>query len=218
MSIQRIPGGGQVSNNNNVTALENEVNLGIQQGLLGAGTRSAINAAFGLRLKPGPRQSLPEHRVLMQTVRRSGIDDNDARIVGRFLDHLERQGLAWSVVSTNPAVLQAVVNGAITHQGLRSETRPALNRSFNLTLRGPTGLVRLAPFLPEHSAVGSHGDRCNQSIRPERRHADRAEPSLQPQFARPSLRRRLIGRLEGPRSDPRPCLSAGKPKKPDTLA
>ena len=41
MAIQRIPGGGQVSNNNNVTALENEVNLGIQQGLLGAGTRSA---------------------------------------------------------------------------------------------------------------------------------------------------------------------------------
>jgi len=89
----------------------------------------------------------------MQTVRRSGVGANDARIVGRFLDHLGRQGLAWSVVSTNPAVLQAVVNGAITHQGLRSETRPALNRSFNLTLRGPTGLVRLAPFLPEHQSL-----------------------------------------------------------------
>jgi len=139
-----------------IAALENVVNSGIRQGLLGSGTRSAIRTAFGLSVRPEPRQiqtpALREHRDLLQSVGQSGVD-SDEKFVKRFLLHLESQGLAWSVISSIPSVLEAEVNGAITRGALHAGTRAALNRSCGQTLRGPTGYMRLAPFVPEHQSL-----------------------------------------------------------------
>ncbi|MEO4017930.1 hypothetical protein, partial [Pseudomonas rossensis] len=127
-------------------ALEAAVNTAITQHGLEPGTRAAINHAFNVfLLAPSGRVRLipawPEHQAVMAQLPTPLLRDQRNRI-SRFLCHLEQQGLHWSTLApaaseVRPAALEAAVNTAITQHGLHPGTRAAINRAFNVVLRGP---------------------------------------------------------------------------------
>ncbi|MEO4017944.1 hypothetical protein, partial [Pseudomonas rossensis] len=127
-------------------ALEAAVNTAITQHGLQTGTRAAINHAFNVVLQ-GPSGVVrlipvwPEHQAVMAQLPTT-LPRQYRSTISRFLCHLEQQGLHWSTLApaageVRPAALEAAVNTAITQHGLHPGTRAAINRAFNVVLRGP---------------------------------------------------------------------------------
>ncbi|WLG43183.1 hypothetical protein [Pseudomonas sp. FP1740] len=143
-------------------ALEAAVNTAIKDHRLHTSTRAALNHGFNLVLvAPSGQVRLapvqPEHQTVMAQLPKI-LDRSYRSKISRFLCHLEQQGQRWSALAPaagdrRPAVLEVAVNTAIKDHGLDSNTRAALNLSFNLLLQGPSGQVRLAPVLLEHQTV-----------------------------------------------------------------
>jgi predicted phosphoadenosine phosphosulfate sulfurtransferase len=141
-------------------ALERAVNEGRQHGLP-AGTRAAINQAFGFRLQSDIKRvqlapDLQEHKDLLKDLPEE-LDHAYRSSVKRFLLHLEEQGQSWSQLvpagsgpGARPAALEKTVNEGIRHHGLPTSTRAAINQAFGFKLQGDIREVRLAPGLQEH--------------------------------------------------------------------
>jgi hypothetical protein len=109
--------------------------------------------AGGARVAP----TLPEHVSLMDQLPQDLRQESRSRIK-KFLCHLEQQGGSWSqLVPANsgvrPAGLEQAVNASIRDHGLSSSTRGALNQAFGFVMKAESGLVRLVPTLPEHTAL-----------------------------------------------------------------
>jgi type II secretory pathway component PulM len=142
-------------------ALEQAVNEGIRQHGLPAGTRAAINQAFGFRLQGDMNRvrlapEFQEHKDLLKDVPEE-LDQVYRYSVNRFLMHLEEQGQSWSQLvpagsgpGARPAALEQAVNEGIRHHGLQSKTRAAINQAFGFTLQGDSKMARLAPVLQKH--------------------------------------------------------------------
>jgi hypothetical protein len=132
--------------------LEVLVNAAIHQGRLQPNTRPALNKAFGLNLQGNirlaPEQSM--HQELLQTMpARLPLNLLSAyrSRISRFLIHLESLGTNWAAArgpdvpeNRRPAVLEDLVNTAISEYGLNPGTRAALNRAYGLNLLGPSML------------------------------------------------------------------------------
>jgi hypothetical protein len=128
-------------------ALEAVVNTAIQENRLHTGARAALNQGFNLLLQ-GPSGQvrltpvLPEHQTMMAQLP-SPLNSRYRSAISRFLCHLEQQGQRWSALApaageVRPAALEATVNTAMQHHGLDPGTRAAINRGFQLKLKGPS--------------------------------------------------------------------------------
>jgi type II secretory pathway component PulM len=141
-------------------ALEQAVNEGMRQHGLPINTRTALNQAFGFKLRGDIKGAwslvspdLQEHKDLLKDL----LEEQDPAYrssIKWFLVHLEEQGQSWSQLvhagtgaDARPAALEQAVNEAIRHHGLPSNTRAALNQAFGFKLQGD---IQKAPDLQEH--------------------------------------------------------------------
>ncbi|WP_217478188.1 hypothetical protein, partial [Paraburkholderia humisilvae] len=142
-------------------ALEQAVNEGIRHHGLQTRTRTALNQAFGFKLRGDIKGAwalyspdLQEHKDLLKDLP-EGLDAVYRSNVKWFLVHLEEQGQSWSQLvpagsgeGARPAALEQAVTEGIRHRGLQPNTRAAINQAFGFKLQGEK--VRLAPDLQEH--------------------------------------------------------------------
>ncbi|WP_429496237.1 Ulp1 family isopeptidase [Paraburkholderia youngii] len=144
-------------------ALEQVVNAGIRDHGLHASTRAALNQACGFCLQgeSGIVQLAPEqpaHTAVLGKLP-PGLSTPYRSHINRFLCHLEQQRRTWSdlvptgTTDPRPAALEQVVNAGIRDHGLHASTRAALNEAFGFRLQGESGIVKLAPEQPAHTAV-----------------------------------------------------------------
>jgi hypothetical protein len=108
--------------------------------------------------RPSTAPVLPEHTALMGALPQ-GLSPSYRLHISRFLCHLERQDRAWSQLvptgntDVRPAALEQALNAGIREHGLQASTRAALNQAFGFVLQGESGVVRLAPVMPGHTAL-----------------------------------------------------------------
>ncbi|MFC7633793.1 hypothetical protein [Paraburkholderia humisilvae] len=139
-------------------ALEQAVNEGIRHHGLQHNTRTALNRAFGFRLRGDIKKArrppdLQEHKDLLKDLPEE-LDQAYRSNVKWFLVHLEEQGQSWSQLvpagsgaGARPAALEQAVNEGIRHHGLSTNTRAAINQAFGFKLQGD---IQRAPDLQEH--------------------------------------------------------------------
>ncbi|MFC7633769.1 hypothetical protein ACFQVB_40480 [Paraburkholderia humisilvae] len=147
-------------------ALEQAVNEGIRHHGLPTGTRTALNQAFGFRLRGetnivGLAPGLQEHKDLLKDLPEE-LDHRYRSSVTRFMMHLEEQGQSWSQLvpagsgaGACPAALEQAVNEGIQHHGLQTNTRAAINQAFGFKLQSkrPFQVRRVSPFAGRKSAT-----------------------------------------------------------------
>jgi dUTPase len=128
-------------------ALEAVVNTAIKDHGLHTGTRAALNHGFNLALVGSSGRVrltpfLAEHQTVMAQLP-SPLNPRYRSAISRFLCHLEQQGQRWSALApaageVRPLALEAAINTAIKDHGLDERTRSAINRGFQLKLKGPS--------------------------------------------------------------------------------
>ncbi|CAB3774379.1 hypothetical protein [Paraburkholderia humisilvae] len=142
-----------------LAALEQAVNEGIRHHGLPINTRTALNQAFGFRLRGDIKEAwalvppdLQEHKDLLKHLP-GELAQAYRSNVKWFLVHLEEQGQSWSQVAAGsgagarPAALEQAINEGIRHHGLPTSTRAAINQAFGFKLQGD---IQRAPGLQEH--------------------------------------------------------------------
>ncbi|UEP46592.1 hypothetical protein [Burkholderia sp. B21-005] len=121
---------------------------------MGATPPAEAGLPFGSHVKPKVR----EHIALMETLSKD-LPRNYRSYINRFLCHLEQKRLTWSQLvppgntALRPAALEQAVSRAVHEDGLHNTTRSALNMAFGFVLEAESGRMRLAPFMPEHTAM-----------------------------------------------------------------
>jgi hypothetical protein len=113
-------------------------------------TRTSLNTVFGFELKVSNSFTMKavEHINLLNGIN-ANLPRNKAnkKIIRRFFIHLEREGKLFSEIEKTihldaknpPSELEKMVNELIEYDHFTNGLRAALNRQFDVRLRGPTG-------------------------------------------------------------------------------